>query len=951
MAGLGSVTLSLSANTKDFRTKMGQASKTFKKFGSQMKRVGGNMTRNITMPLTLIGGASVKMAADFDTSLRKINTLVGVSKEDVAGFKDEILDLAGETAQSPVALADGLYFLTSAGLEGANALETLTAVAKANTAGLGDQTALAKVAAAAQNAYGEANLTAADSLDIFGKMVKTGMFESDQLAEGLGSLMGLSSSLSVDMEELGAFISTYTKTTGDANLAMTGVNAVMMSFAKITPKAEKALNQIGLTGDGVKDMLSEKGLQGTLIHLQEAFEKQGIPMTDFFSKGNAIKGVLGVLGNQTDTYIDVLDDMRVNQGFVNDAFDETAKGPAFQFKQLLEQLKVIGIQLGDALMPVVLQMVEKFKALADKFSELSPKTKDIIVKIALVAAAVGPLLMAFGAVLTMLPAIGSAMALLTGPIGLIVGALAMAAVLIVKNWNKIKEYFTSGDGAAMFTTIKEIVVKSMLIIADVVKVAGQFIADVWAVIGPFVKKVVSKAFKGVAKVIKAVLNVILTVVSKFSEIIAGGWEGLWNGIKTMFKRVWQGIVKFLVNGLVRIMEGMAELLKAFGAKKLANAITNTKSTLEGFADGLGGIANESVDTGKEIETMGKNVGKYKEEVEGAVDESLNLDGVVDDLTKTVEENTEADKENSEGKEESKKKVFDLAKSMEQFKSSFEGIDEKAEVFGKMGEDFDAAAEKANLIKSQINTLIDNGVDPASTEIQNLVDQFKNLEKEGLSSTEKLGEGLQKFASIAGQIMGDVGAIFSQYFEMKMQGLENDQAAEEGALQDSYEKQVEDIENSTMNQGLKDQRLQELADTHGEAMTGLDEKYALKMAQQKRRQAIADKAMAIAGAIINTAAGVASALPNIPLATAIGIMGGVQIGLIAATPIPAMAQGGIVTGPTTALIGEAGPEAVIPLSKLGDMQTVNVVGKISGDDIILVSDRARQNKTRVRGINS
>jgi phage-related protein len=33
-------------------------------------------------------------------------------------------------------------------------------------------------------------------------------------------------------------------------------------------------------------------------------------------------------------------------------------------------------------------------------------------------------------------------------------------------------------------------------------------------------------------------------------------------------------------------------------------------------------------------------------------------------------------------------------------------------------------------------------------------------------------------------------------------------------------------------------------------------------------------------------------------------------------IPAMAKGGIVMGPTTALIGEAGPEAVIPLSRLG-----------------------------------
>ena len=35
-------------------------------------------------------------------------------------------------------------------------------------------------------------------------------------------------------------------------------------------------------------------------------------------------------------------------------------------------------------------------------------------------------------------------------------------------------------------------------------------------------------------------------------------------------------------------------------------------------------------------------------------------------------------------------------------------------------------------------------------------------------------------------------------------------------------------------------------------------------------------------------------------------------------IPALAEGGIVTGPTLALIGEAGPEAVVPLDKGGGL---------------------------------
>jgi hypothetical protein len=47
-------------------------------------------------------------------------------------------------------------------------------------------------------------------------------------------------------------------------------------------------------------------------------------------------------------------------------------------------------------------------------------------------------------------------------------------------------------------------------------------------------------------------------------------------------------------------------------------------------------------------------------------------------------------------------------------------------------------------------------------------------------------------------------------------------------------------------------------------------------------------------------------------------------------IPMLAQGGIVTGPTLALIGEAGPEAVIPLNRInsGGGITVNVMGGLS-----------------------
>lgn len=59
-------------------------------------------------------------------------------------------------------------------------------------------------------------------------------------------------------------------------------------------------------------------------------------------------------------------------------------------------------------------------------------------------------------------------------------------------------------------------------------------------------------------------------------------------------------------------------------------------------------------------------------------------------------------------------------------------------------------------------------------------------------------------------------------------------------------------------------------------------------------------------------------------------------------IPALAAGGIVMRPTLALIGEAGPEAVIPLSRGGGVGGVTVVveGNVYGvDDLIRTIDRA------------
>ena len=61
----------------------------------------------------------------------------------------------------------------------------------------------------------------------------------------------------------------------------------------------------------------------------------------------------------------------------------------------------------------------------------------------------------------------------------------------------------------------------------------------------------------------------------------------------------------------------------------------------------------------------------------------------------------------------------------------------------------------------------------------------------------------------------------------------------------------------------------------------------------------------------------------------------------------MADGGMVTGPTLALIGEAGPEAVVPLDRMGGMGNVTI--NVNGGDPEAVVNALRRYMNRYGNI--
>ena len=69
-----------------------------------------------TAPIALVAVAASKMHKDFESSMTKIISLVGVARDQVDVWGKEILRIAPALGKAPAELADALFFITSAGI-------------------------------------------------------------------------------------------------------------------------------------------------------------------------------------------------------------------------------------------------------------------------------------------------------------------------------------------------------------------------------------------------------------------------------------------------------------------------------------------------------------------------------------------------------------------------------------------------------------------------------------------------------------------------------------------------------------------------------------------------------------------------------------------------------------------------------------------------------------------
>ena len=148
---------------------------------------------------------------------------------------------------------------------------------------------------------------------------------------------------------------------------------------------------------------------------------KGIPAFTGLAKATGkLPSELGAGGVTVQQFNDYLRSLSEEGGMANGAMERLSKTASGKFSTALDNLKLAGAALADSLLPIINDLLDYVVDLAQSFVDLSPATKKMILIVGGLAAALGPLLMIIPGIAAALPLLGSAFVAMTGPLGIVV---------------------------------------------------------------------------------------------------------------------------------------------------------------------------------------------------------------------------------------------------------------------------------------------------------------------------------------------------------------------------------------------------------------------------------------------------------------------------------------------------------------------------------------------------
>lgn len=438
-------------------TQMQEAGKKMQEVGDGISSAGKKLMP-ATTAIAGIGVASIKTAADFESSMSQVAATMGMTSQEIEnGSKDyeklekAARDMGSATQYSASEAAEALNYLALAGYDVDRSVETLPIVLNLAAAGGIDLASASDMVTDAMSALGDTAGTAENFVDKMAKTSQKSNTSIAQLGEAILTVGGTAKTLAGGTTELNTALGILADNGIKGAEGGTALRNMILSLSAPTDTAAEKMEELGLKvfdANGnmrpMNDIFND--LNATLSTMSQGEQTQ--VLNEIFNKTD-LKSVNALLANSGDRFNELsgyLGDCDGAAATMADTMNNNLNG---QITQLKSAVSEAAISIGQTLMPMIKDVVAKVQEWTDKFNGLDDKQKKIIVVIGLVVAALGPLLIIIGTLISSIGAItgaaGTLITVLGGisapllPIAAVIAGVVAAGVLLYQNWDTIKE--------------------------------------------------------------------------------------------------------------------------------------------------------------------------------------------------------------------------------------------------------------------------------------------------------------------------------------------------------------------------------------------------------------------------------------------------------------------------------------------------------------------------------
>lgn len=431
------------------------------KTGQQVSKFGAGLTKSVTLPITGLGAAAVKVSMDFESSMSQVAAISGATGEELDRLSEAARDMGSKTKYSASEAADALTYLSLAGYDTAKSIDTLPTILNLAAAGGIELADASDMVTDAMSALGSTAGTAEEFVDKMAVTSQKSNTSVAQLGDAILKVGATAKSLAGGTTELNTVLGILADNGTKGAEGGTRLRNIMLALATPIDKASEELDALGVSAyDASTGKL--RPLQDTLEDLNAAMadmteEQKNKSLNTIFNKVD-LADVNYLLGVSADRWSELSGYISDSEGAASEMAATMSDNLEGQLKTLQSQLEELGISFGEIIVPVAKDLIGLLQKIVDGLNKMSPETRKVVVEIGLFVAALGPVITIIGNIISMvgklqmawgviapfitgtvIPAFQAIAAVLTGPILVAIGLVIAAIAVWKNNWEEIKE--------------------------------------------------------------------------------------------------------------------------------------------------------------------------------------------------------------------------------------------------------------------------------------------------------------------------------------------------------------------------------------------------------------------------------------------------------------------------------------------------------------------------------